>query len=240
VSAPLWVTELAEAFWADAGGPGPFPRDLRRPARRALPLSVEALPRLGVRRVADWLRGLGVPCPFGGPDRPLRGCLLALGDNGLVFLDADDPQDEQRFSLAHEVAHFLRDYGQPRRRAVAVLGPPVLEVLDGRRPPTPAERLHGALRGVPVGVHRHLLARAERGAPVSSVVAASEQDADRLAFELLAPAAELRGVTDVSALRHRLVAEFGLPAAEASRYVEVLLPPARRCPFLERLRRACP
>jgi hypothetical protein len=36
---PLWVAELAAAFWDEAGEPGPFPRNLRRAARRAFPLS---------------------------------------------------------------------------------------------------------------------------------------------------------------------------------------------------------
>jgi hypothetical protein len=36
---PLWVSELAAAFWEQAGGEEPFPRDLRRgialePARK--------------------------------------------------------------------------------------------------------------------------------------------------------------------------------------------------------------
>ena len=31
MTAPVWVTELADAFWRRGGDPGPFPRDLRRP-----------------------------------------------------------------------------------------------------------------------------------------------------------------------------------------------------------------
>src|SRR5262249_27625624 len=152
---------------------------LRTAAVNALPLSVEALPALSVRRVAAWLRAAGSECPHIGPDRPLRGCLVAFGGAGFVFLDAGDPADQPRFTLAHEVAHFLRDYQQRRRRAVALLGPGVLDVLDGRRQPTPDERLHGVLRGVPVGVHHHLLARDERGRSEAPDVAASERDADR-------------------------------------------------------------
>jgi hypothetical protein len=234
----MWVLELAEAFWNEAGVAGPWPRDLRTAALNALPLSIEELPGLGVLRVADWLRDAGSTCPELGPDRRLRGCLVACDGHGIVFLDAGDPEDEQRFTLAHEIAHFLRDYRRPRQRAVALLGPGILDVLDGRRPARPDERLHGVLRGVPVGVHRHLLARADRG-PLSPAVAQAEREADRLAFELLAPAARLRGLTDAGRLRQRLIAEYGLPVEAACRYAALLAPTARRCPFLERLRCSC-
>jgi hypothetical protein len=235
VNAPLWAIELAEVFWADARDNGPWPRDLRTAATNALPLSIVTLQALGVQGVADWLREIGLALPVDGPDRRLRGFLVAYEGQGVVFLDADDPEDEQRFTLAHEIAHFLRDYRRPRQRAVDLLGPDVLDVLDGRRPARVEERLHGVLRGVLIGVHQHLLARAERG-PLSSNVAAAERDADRLAFELLAPAAQLRGLTDAAVLRRRLVAEYGLPAEAAGRYAALLAPTVRRCPLLERLR----
>ena len=34
MSTPLWVTELAAAFWEQAGGTEPFPRTLRAPLLR--------------------------------------------------------------------------------------------------------------------------------------------------------------------------------------------------------------
>jgi len=66
----------------------------------------------------------------------------------------------------------------------------VLEVLDGRRRPGPAERLHALLGGVPVGFHTHLLARDGDGR-AAGAEAAAEREADRLAYQLLAPAAEV-------------------------------------------------
>ena len=40
MSVPPWVTELVRAFWADAGSVESFPRTLRRPIARALPVSI--------------------------------------------------------------------------------------------------------------------------------------------------------------------------------------------------------
>src|SRR5687768_8715179 len=83
-------------------------------------------PGLGVGVVCDWLCRAGVACAVGARDRPLRACLVAAGGAGFAFVDADGPEDERRFSLAHELAHFLRDYWQPRRAAQRRLGPAVL------------------------------------------------------------------------------------------------------------------
>ncbi len=50
---PLWVAAAAEAFWQEAGEPESFPRELRRPLARALPVGLVLLPRLRLRAVDD-------------------------------------------------------------------------------------------------------------------------------------------------------------------------------------------
>jgi hypothetical protein len=77
VSVPLWVAETAEAFWADAGGHEPFPRELRGAIANALPLTLVLLPRLRVAGVDVWLRRNGAPGAGLAGDRRLRACLLA-------------------------------------------------------------------------------------------------------------------------------------------------------------------
>jgi len=70
---PGWVSELTADFWAAAGKLEPFPRHLRQPISRALPLSVVYLPRLRLTRVRDWLRFNQVPCPCPEADHPAAG-----------------------------------------------------------------------------------------------------------------------------------------------------------------------
>jgi hypothetical protein len=226
------VAELAERFWAAAGPPPPFPRDLTGPATVGLPLSVAALPGLRLDGVRGWLARVRIGCPTDEPDRPLRACLVTRAGCGFVFLDADDPPAEQRFSLAHEVAHFLRDYDAVRRAAVRALGPAVLEVLDGRRPATPEERVHAVFRGVRVGAHVHLLRRDDAGRPRTPAEREAEAAADRLAFELLAPAELCSEGDDV---RSRLEGEFGLPPGPAAAYAAVLRPAPPAEGFVGRL-----
>ncbi len=223
---PVWVVTLAARFWSRVPEPPPpFPRYLAGPVACLSHLHLAELPNLTLGVAAAFLKRAGFPIPAGSLDRPLHGCLATLHSRGFILIDSDDPADERRFTLAHELAHFLRDYEEPRRRAVARIGPAVLEVFDGKRPATTAEELSGVLHGVMVGCHTHLLGRDDRGRPASPVVGEAEEAADQLAFELLAPVAAVSGsVTARNSLAARLAADFGLPLGRAAEYAGMLLP----------------
>lgn len=243
MSVPLWAAESVRDFWADAGAEEPFPRALRRAVARAVPVSLVLLPCLRLDGVRDWLRENGVACPCDESDRPLRACLAACRGHGLIFLDGTDGEDEQRFSLAHELAHFLRHYWHPRQRARRRLGEQVAEVLDGDRPPTEQERLHALLKNVPLGFHLHLMRRGRRGEVINAAVALAEEEADLIAYELLAPAADVlartgtvQGDTGRERLAKVLQSDFGFPEQQATDYGRLLLPPGWEDPLLRRLR----
>jgi len=227
--------ELAERFWILAGEREPFPRSLEQPVLWSLPVAVFKLPRLGLDTVRAWLhaRGVEVALPHV-PQRMMRGFVLAQAGNGIIFVDANDPLEEQRFSFAHEVAHFLVDYLWLRQKALAVLGEAVQEVLDGLRPPTPAERLTSVLRAVPLGLYTHLLDRPTTGQVASNQVADAEDRADGLALELLAPQGEVVRMLYAMAPQHHgpaaedacseiLRTTFGLPAMAAASYARSIL-----------------
>lgn len=226
------LESAAREFWTLAGTAPEYPCDLEGSLTWAVPLDVRAVPRLRVSHVNRYARETGLPYHFSGRDRRLCGCLLAYKDRGVVFLDAEMAEDERRFTLAHELAHFLLDYRAPRMRALAVLGESVRPVLDGLRPPTVEEGVHSVMAGTPLGVMGHLMERPSTGLP-SSAVLSIETRADRLALELLAPAATLlekaaglRGMpyrARVDALAALLVREHGLPAGIAGRYASGLL-----------------
>jgi IrrE N-terminal-like domain len=239
MNVPFWALELAQVFWARAKYPEPFPRDLRPSIKKAVPLSVVMLPRLSVNETLDWLRKSGVVCDLPGKDRPLRACLAARGGLGIALVNGSDEATEQRFSIAHELAHFLRDYWGVRRRIVKRLGAGALAAHDGERPATTQERLQALLRKVPLGFHLHLMERDDAGNPLTASIAQSEDDADRLAYELLAPAEHVRqgGLASEKALLTRRLEEFyGLPSLQASRYAGILLPSKMTDPLLLRLR----
>ncbi|WP_157182264.1 ImmA/IrrE family metallo-endopeptidase [Methylobacterium sp. WSM2598] len=151
--------------------------------------------------------------------RPLRGCLVADAGKALILVDADDPEDEQRMTVAHEVAHLLLHYLKPREDAMTAFGSGIVTVLDRTRPPTLGERLSSALRNVPIEPYRHAM---DRGTAHRREVDAMEDEADDLAVELLAPWRELQAMRGVrpGALRER----FGLPAPVAARLAVLITP----------------
>jgi len=238
MNVPMWVLELASAFWRVAGVQEPFPRSLREAAANVFEGPIVRLPGMRLSGVRAWQRQVGMQDLCTGPDRPLRACLVAQHDGCGIFIDELDPPEEQRFSLAHELAHWLRDYWQPRHHACARLGDPILEVLDGKRPPRFVERLDSVLRGVPIGPHVHYMERVGNGVAASCVVARAEAAADRLAYELLAPAETLaeRASWDRVSLTQELQTTYGMPPAQANAYGNALLPaPRPRQALLDRV-----
>lgn len=232
---PVWVAEWAGRFWADAGPPPPFPRPLEPLLPFAGPLVLLARPGLRVAAVVAHARARKLPVPAVHPDRPLRAALLCWRGAGYLFVDPLDPPDERRFSVAHELAHYLRDCISPREHVERAFGRSALDVLDGLRSPTDAERIHAVLRNRPLGPHTHFLSRDPAGVPLGEPERRAEADADRLAFELLAPAELFRHEPNAIGLAARLVSEFGLPHAQAREYAALLFPPTADGGFLAQL-----
>ncbi|MBR0896812.1 ImmA/IrrE family metallo-endopeptidase [Bradyrhizobium tropiciagri] len=205
----------AATFWRKAGGRAAFglPVDMAAAAPAALPLSVVGIPDLDSSAVGRMSARTGSPWAVGNR-RQLRGCLLADLGVGLVFVDSNDPEDEQRFTVAHEVAHFILHYLGPRERALATLGPGIAAVLDRLRPPTTGERLSAALRDVPVEPFRHAMDRG-LGGRHAGLIERIEGEADDLAVELIAPWRELTSVANMEPGIIRV--RFGLPQRVAAR-----------------------
>src|SRR3712207_1394719 len=116
------VARLAFEFWQRAGAPSGFPRDPEPLLALQLPLAVHPMPGLTGARVVAWAAGIGVAAQLDAPGRPLRGCLLALRGRGFLLVDPQDPADERRLTVAHELGHFLIEIHEPRRRAIQALG----------------------------------------------------------------------------------------------------------------------
>jgi Zn-dependent peptidase ImmA (M78 family) len=158
----------------------------------------------------------------------LHGCLVAFKGKGAVIVDGSDSGPEIRFTIAHEISHFLLDYVAPRQRAIERLGPSLVDVVDALRQPTAEEHTHAILSGVSLAFYAHFMHRDEfRGG--SLITLESEDQADRLAFELLAPEEEVwRSLpkslrtrpfaAKLGTVRRILVRRFGLPAEASTRY----------------------
>lgn len=227
------LVRAADGFWHAARHlEGRFPRDIESAIAWSLPLFVVRLPHVSVREVQNYLRQRQLPVQIGAEDRPLHGCVVAIRGKGLIIVDGSDGANEVRFTLAHEVAHFLLDYQTPRQRAVAQLGTKIEEVLDGQRLGTQVERIDGLLAHAPIELYAHFMHRVDGDTTADAIIEA-ESHADRLAFELIAPQAEVwRALPRLFArqtylertatLRRLLARRFGLPSDAAQQYSAML------------------
>lgn len=240
------ITEAVEQFWRlSPADPLPFPRDLTAIVPMALPLNVIELPNLTCAQIDAYLAGIGGAATVLCRDRALRGCLVAVRGEGAIFLDPGDAAAERRFTLAHEVGHFLLDYHLPRSRALRALGERIRPVLDGDRPATRRERVESVLAHVPIGLHIDLMERGPAGDVVAEAVLTSEAGADRFALELLAPSDVVTerliplNDQDVTAYRLGVAALledcFGLPPRIAAGYARRLQAKLRPETFRDRL-----
>ncbi|MCS6865852.1 MAG: hypothetical protein RMJ56_03265 [Gemmataceae bacterium] len=222
---PVWVFTLARHFWTLVGAPPPYPRDLRQVLCWLPELHVVEVPHLTVALAVDCGRRFGLPVPELTDTRPLAGCFIGYGHQQLIIYDPLLDAAELRLTIAHETAHFLRDFDEPRRHAIARFGPSIRDVLDGRRPPTDTERLAGLLTDVCVTGYQHFLDRDHWGRRTSEETDDVETAAHWLACELLAPFDELPHPV----LAHRqtlagfLVAQRGFPPTIANHYAAEII-----------------
>jgi hypothetical protein len=221
--------EAVNRFWRQSGEIEPFPRNLEQVISLALPAKLVKLPRLKLQAIERWLDRRGASLRFNCRSRAVRGCVVAYGGQGLIFIDEADPEDERRFSIAHEIGHFLVDYLLVREAAVSKFGDRIAEVFDGFRHPSISERVHAFLAGASLGIYTNLM---ERGEATGSDLWDIEDRADRVALALLAPPEDVLSVCDLSLFTFqqrleqmaRLLNErFGLPASVANPYAWSLL-----------------
>lgn len=212
---------------------GGFPLDVELAALH-FPVSVVAIERLSPARIDDYLsEHMGWPIEGPADSRMIRGCLVANRGHGIIFVEATETEEARRFTLAHELAHFIGHYLARREYLLSRLGSSIAAVLDGARAPTPAERLSGLLAQAPLGVFRDVLER-DGGSPVSLAADRMEYEADAAAFAAIAPIGEVLRLVgqgrgdERSAVIRVLVGKFGLARHDAERHAPAVLQAARR------------
>lgn len=239
------AVRVATTFWAAAETAKAYPRDIERAVALNLPVAVVKLPKLNVQAMSKWLQRHGVHLDIRDHDNELMGGVVAHRGCALLFVCGGDTMEEQRLTVAHETAHILEHYLCPRAQMIEALGESVIEVLDGARLPTIAERAQAALCGVRLGAHVHLLPRS--GDKRNQTVDRSEREAEALGMELVAPNGQIRRILDSSQVKALdegrqcafLANYFGIPARCFADIVEaaaVRRPPSLVSDAVETLR----
>ncbi len=180
------IAQVAKDFWKSAGESA-VPYDISGAVNLALPLDIICLSELSLKKVQIWLNERTVFLELEIDDRLLHGFILILRGSGFIFVNGTDSEEERRYTIAHEAGHFLLDYKLPREIAVKRMGGTILEVMDGYREPTIEERIDGVLHSISIKPYTHLLEKVGDGTFNNLDILNSENDADALALELLAP-----------------------------------------------------
>ena len=215
----LDIETIAENFWTQAGLLAEFPRHIEQAIAVTLPLALVKLPMLNAKTVGRWLELRSLSLPLPNDKRDLMGCLIAHQGKGIIFINGADTDEEQRYTLAHEAAHFIVDYLTPRQEVILALGEQVVAVLDGFREATPGERLDAVLSHIRLSAHIHIMPRDNYGKE-PNLSEHIESRADALALELIAPKSTIisvisqlsaQGVAAHDEVLEKLASHFGLP-----------------------------
>ena len=218
--------EAVRRFWSTCEQPKGYPRELAALVPIALPVAVATISPLTLSSIEQWLSRRGAAFSFGCRSRAIRGCLVARSGSGIIFVDASDHENERRFTIAHEVAHFL-DYLLSREAAIARFGRQIIDVLDGKRAPNIAERFSAIISHTPVRFFTDLMERDDLDGREGDGRWDAEDRADQIALTLLSPledvlssAGSLPAVFSdrLEQVKHTLQTTFGLPASVAAGY----------------------
>lgn len=229
------IRQLAAAFWKQAGVQAVYPVTvslLEQVICLSLPLSIHKLDKLSISVINDWLQNTHVTIPKALGEKPLYGLLLVNKGRGFIFLNGSDSLEEQCFTLAHELSHYLLDYDIPRQKAVRQFGKSIIEVLNGNRMPTVEEQLQGLIKDVSLQSYIHWLDRPLSTAWERMKLWNVEAKADQFALELLAPFTDIaENVQEAGIYRYNdlldyltafLMQRYKLPPAVAGAYAKTL------------------
>jgi len=183
-----YVVSVAREFWSASGVSPEPPYDISGAVSLIFPIDIVQLSELSTGKIDQWFASKNINIQTHVKDRYLHGFVVFSQGSGFMFIDGTDDEQERRYTVAHEISHFLLDYKIPRDRIIKKLGKAVEEVLDGIREPTPTEMIEGIIKHVAVKPFTHLLEKEGDGSFQSLQIYHSENNADALALELLAPA----------------------------------------------------
>ena len=215
-------------FWKRAGGRKALPANIEYAAKSALEVSIEEVDGLTVSKAISLFRGAERSNRADMSERRLRGCVSVTPKGAIIFVEERDDEAQRRFTVAHEVAHFILEVKSRRERAEARLGRGSVDVLNGLRNATRTELIDAWLHEVRLDPILHLMDRAPDGGHQCERTRDAECVADDLAVEMLAPRAEMaNAVLSLGSLgfsetldKAGRIAErrFGLPKQIAERY----------------------
>lgn len=218
----------ANWFWKRAGGRPLPPVDIGYAATCALAIGIRPITGLTTSTAVGHLESIGIECAGDVNEHELHGC-IAVGPRGaMILVEMRDDEAQRRFTIAHEVSHYILEVHRHHKRAAQRMGRDYVDILYGSREAAPTERIDAWLNNVRSSAITHFMDRDPSGRYGCGETLEAECVADRLALETLAPRAEMVRVASdcgkmpfrdlVDATRRIAEQRFGLPGAVAAPY----------------------
>lgn len=232
----MMIAQTAADFWKQAGVVPKYPLQpnyLEQAICLLLPINIVKLNKLSLFEVISWLAEHSYSMQIS-EDCTLCGLLFISQGQGIIFINGSHSLDEQSYTLAHELGHYLLEFDQPRKKAKLLFDNKIDEIFLGIRKPTIEDELSGIIKRVNVRPYVHFLEEDNTSAEGRARVWDAENKADALAFELLAPFhtvhAELKEkckYLTFNCVRNELpgiLAErFGLPSSVRQQYLAAIM-----------------
>ena len=186
-----WPRYWSDWFWKRAGGRSGYPADITYAATCALYVYVDEIADLTPGSAAAHV-GLGRLWRSDCVDRRrLHGCVIVGQGGAAILVEKGDDEAQKRFTIAHEVAHYILEVKQRYERAADRMGREFADTLYGLREATSTERIDAWLSNTRSEAFAHFMDRAPGGGYGCSRTLEAECLADDLAVEILAPRSEL-------------------------------------------------
>jgi len=228
-----YAVSVAKEFWSATRINNEPPFDIAGAVSLLFPIDIVQLSDLSTAKIDHWFSSRNINIQTHVKDRHLHGFVVFSRGVGFMFVNGTDDEQERRYTIAHEISHFLLDYKIPRDKIILKLGVGVEEVLDGIREPSATEMVEGIIKHVSVKPFTHLLEKDGNGSFENLQVYHAENNADTLALELLAPASRLKAVVlkgkkklsyaeFCSACNDLLLHRYKLPKKIAIDYAKIL------------------
>lgn len=186
----IQIQQLAKAFWKASLLEINFPISttlLEQAILLTEPIAVVKLNKLSLLEISKYFtaRGNNINCPL--DSKELYGFILSYNGYTYIFLNGTESAEEQRFTLAHEFAHYLLDYKLPRQSIIEKSGVAIIDALNNKRDFTAEEKLLALVQDYSLKAFTYLLDAPATSAFERLHVWKAENKADELAMELLAP-----------------------------------------------------
>ena len=117
-----WPRYWSDWFWKRAGGRSGFPADISYAATCALDVYVDEVANLTPVSAAAYVGREGPWLLDRAEERSLHGCVIVSRSGGAILVEKSDDEAEKRFTIAHEVSHYILEVKRHHERASARMG----------------------------------------------------------------------------------------------------------------------